>query len=60
MEAVETETLPAVLANCIAALACRFSDVPELLKGGKRYVAGEAFADMSKVRGTFTSVELLS
>ncbi|KAG8928943.1 hypothetical protein FRC01_005150 [Tulasnella sp. 417] len=49
MQAVETETLPAVLANCIAALACRFSENPELLKAGKRAVAGEAFADMAKL-----------
>lgn len=50
MEAVENETLPAVMANSIAALACRFSNMPDILKGGKRYVAGEPFADMSKVR----------
>ncbi|KAG8982646.1 hypothetical protein FRB90_006656, partial [Tulasnella sp. 427] len=48
-EAVENETLPAVLANCIASLACRFSENPELLKAGKRAVAGEAFADMAKL-----------
>lgn len=49
IQAVEGETLPAVLANCIAALACRFSENPELLKSGRRAVAGEAFADMAKV-----------
>ncbi|KAG8893767.1 hypothetical protein FRC00_010081, partial [Tulasnella sp. 408] len=49
IQAVESETLPAVLANCIAALACRFMENPELLKAGKRAVAGEAFADMAKL-----------
>ncbi|KAG8906055.1 hypothetical protein FRB99_007712 [Tulasnella sp. 403] len=49
MEAVGNGTLPAVLANCIASLACRFSDCPDLIKGGKRSVAGEAFTDMSKL-----------
>ncbi|KAG8969247.1 hypothetical protein FRC03_003772 [Tulasnella sp. 419] len=48
MRAVEDETLPAVLANVLAALACRFSDRPELLKG-KRQIAGEAYADMAKL-----------
>lgn len=52
MTAVENETLPAILANCLASLACRFSDRPELLRP-KRHVAGEAYADMAKVRGYF-------
>ena len=44
----EEGSLPAILANCIAALAVRFSDKEELLVG-PRQSAGEAFCAMAKV-----------
>lgn len=50
MEAAEQQTLPAVLANCMASLACRFSDRIELARADSRASAGVEYADMSKVR----------
>lgn len=55
MEAAESQTLPAVLANCLASLACRFSDRPELVKAESRASAGVEYADMSKV-GRFNRI----
>ncbi|KDQ14517.1 hypothetical protein BOTBODRAFT_32649 [Botryobasidium botryosum FD-172 SS1] len=42
-------TLPAILANCLAALAVRFSDRSDILGGGPRHTAGEPYADMAKL-----------
>ncbi|KAG8996537.1 hypothetical protein FRB94_008208 [Tulasnella sp. JGI-2019a] len=49
MEAAEQQTLPAVLANCMASLACRFSDRVELARADSRASAGVEYADMSKL-----------
>ncbi len=43
-------TLSAILANCVCALAARFSDMDGLLAGGSRALAGEPYCDMAKVR----------
>ncbi|KAG8762808.1 hypothetical protein FRC11_007682 [Ceratobasidium sp. 423] len=48
MAQITDGTLPAILANCLAALAVRFSNRKELLKGS-RHLAGEAYCDMAKL-----------
>ncbi|KAF8760221.1 Fungal specific transcription factor domain [Rhizoctonia solani] len=48
MAQITDGTLPAILANCLAALAVRFSNRKELLKG-PRHLAGEAYCDMAKL-----------
>ncbi|KAG8745571.1 hypothetical protein FRC10_007749 [Ceratobasidium sp. 414] len=48
MAQITDGTLPAILANCLAALAVRFSNRKDLLKG-PRHLAGEAYCDMAKL-----------
>lgn len=48
MAQITDGTLPAILANCLAALAVRFSNRRDLLKG-PRHLAGEAYCDMAKL-----------
>jgi hypothetical protein len=45
---VVEHALPATLANCIAALALRFSPLPEISDASRRQV-GEAYIEMAKV-----------
>ncbi|KZT34149.1 hypothetical protein SISSUDRAFT_1053275 [Sistotremastrum suecicum HHB10207 ss-3] len=49
VERVKSGTLPAILANGIAALSSRFSDRPELINNCLPYAAGEPFSHMAKL-----------